>query len=283
MEIEFDPFSLVRAGAARLVLVESARVLTFPEFDPVALSLGPLKVRWYGLMYLVGFVGGWWALRVRVRQLKLAWTDDQVSDLLFYAALGVVLGGRTGYVLFYNFGAFLADPLLLFRVWEGGMSFHGGLLGVLVAMTLYGRKERRGFFELTDLIAPVVPIGLGAGRLGNFINGELWGKATDVPWAFLVDGVPRHPTQLYELALEGVVMFTVLMWYGAKPRPAMAVSGLFAMLYAAFRILVELWRLPDAHIGYLDGHWITMGMVLSLPLFAIGFALFHLAHRKPSR
>jgi phosphatidylglycerol:prolipoprotein diacylglycerol transferase len=255
-------------------------VLTFPEFDPVALSLGPLKVRWYGLMYLIGFVGGWWALRVRVRQLNLAWTDDQVSDLLFYSALGVVLGGRTGYILFYNFNAFLADPLLLLRVWEGGMSFHGGLLGVLIAMWLYGRSAGRRFFELTDLIAPVVPIGLGAGRLGNFINGELWGKATDVPWAFLVDGVPRHPTQLYELALEGVVMFTVLMWYGSKPRPLMAVSGLFAMLYAAFRILVELWRLPDAHIGYLDGHWITMGMVLSLPLFAVGAALFHLAHRR---
>jgi phosphatidylglycerol:prolipoprotein diacylglycerol transferase len=258
-------------------------VLTFPEIDPVALSLGPLKVRWYGLMYLIGFVGGWWAMRVRVRQLALDWTDDQLSDLLFYAALGVVLGGRVGYVLFYDFGSFLADPLLLLRVWEGGMSFHGGLLGVLLAMWLYGRSSRRGFFALTDLIAPVVPIGLGAGRLGNFINGELWGKATDVPWAFVVDGVARHPTQLYELLLEGVVMFAVLMWYGRRPRPLMAISGLFAMLYAAFRSLVELWRLPDAHIGYLDGHWITMGMVLSLPLFAVGAALWHMAHRAPAK
>lgn len=258
-------------------------MLTFPEIDPVALSLGPLKVRWYGLMYLIGFVGGWWFLRVRVRQLKLDWSEDQVSDLLFYSALGVVLGGRVGYVLFYNFDTFLTDPLMLLRVWEGGMSFHGGLLGVLAAMLWYGRSAQRRFFELTDLIAPVVPIGLGAGRLGNFINGELWGKATDMPWAFMVEGIPRHPTQLYELLLEGVVMFTVLMWYGRKPRPLMAVSGLFAMMYAVFRGIVELWRLPDAHIGYLDGHWITMGMVLSLPLFAVGFALWHLAHRAPAK
>jgi phosphatidylglycerol:prolipoprotein diacylglycerol transferase len=255
-------------------------VLTFPEIDPVALSLGPLKVRWYGLMYLIGFVGGWWALRVRVRQLALAWDDEQVSDLLFHVALGVVLGGRAGYVLFYNFEAFLADPLLLFRVWEGGMSFHGGLLGVLIAMLGYGRAQRRGFFELTDFIAPVVPIGLGAGRIGNFINGELWGKASDVPWAFLVDGAPRHPTQLYEFLLEGVVMFAVLMWYGRRPRPVMAISGLFAMLYGAFRCLVELWRLPDAHIGYLYDGWLTMGMVLSLPLFGVGATLWTLAHRK---
>jgi phosphatidylglycerol:prolipoprotein diacylglycerol transferase len=258
-------------------------VLTFPEIDPVALSLGPLKVRWYGLMYLVGFVGGWWFALRRARSLELDWNDDQVSDLLFYTALGVVLGGRVGYVLFYNFSAFLADPLLLLRVWEGGMSFHGGLLGVLAAMLWYGRRSGRGFFELTDFIAPVVPIGLGAGRLGNFINGELWGKATDVPWAFVVEGVARHPTQLYELLLEGVVMFAVLMWYARKPRPVMAVSGLFAMMYAAFRSLVELWRLPDAHIGYLDGHWITMGMVLSLPLFAVGITLWHLAHRAPAK
>jgi len=257
-------------------------VLTFPDFDPVALSLGPLKVRWYGLMYLIGFIGGWWALRVRVRRLALDWTDDQVSDLLFHGALGVVLGGRAGYVLFYNFDAFLADPLLLVRVWEGGMSFHGGLLGVLAALWVHARNAKRSFFELVDLVAPVVPIGLGAGRLGNFINGELWGKATDVPWAFLVDGVPRHPTQLYELMLEGVVLFAVLMWYGDKRRPLMAVSGLFAMLYAAFRSLVELWRLPDAHIGYLDGHWITMGMVLSLPLFVVGAVLWWKAHQPKS-
>ena len=257
-------------------------MLTYPEFDPVALSLGPFKVRWYGVMYLIGFAGGWWAARSRVRDLALAWTDDQVSDLLFFVALGVVLGGRVGYVLFYNFGAFLDDPLMLLRVWEGGMSFHGGLLGVLAAVLWHGRSTGRGFFELTDFVAPVVPIGLGAGRLGNFINGELWGKATDVTWAFLVDGVPRHPTQLYELILEGVVMFTVLMWYGRRPRPTMAISGLFAVMYGAFRCLVELWRLPDAHIGYLDGRWVTMGMVLSLPLIAVGALLMHLAHRTPA-
>ena len=257
-------------------------MLTFPEIDPVALELGPLKVRWYGLMYLVGFVGGWWVAVRRAKQLALAWTEDQVSDLLFFVALGVVLGGRVGYVLFYSFDAFRADPLLLVRVWEGGMSFHGGLLGVLAAMLWYGRGAGRGFFELTDFIAPVVPIGLGAGRLGNFINGELWGKATDVPWAFLVEGAPRHPTQLYELLLEGVVLFAVLNWYGRTRRPTMAISGLFALLYGAFRCLVELWRLPDAHIGYLYDGWLTMGIVLSLPLVLVGAMLLHLAHR-PAR
>ena len=256
-------------------------MLTYPDFDPIALSLGPLKVRWYGLMYLVGFVGGWFVLRARARRLRLDWTEDQLSDLLFHVALGVVLGGRAGYILFYNFGAFQHDPLLLFRVWEGGMSFHGGLLGVLGAMLWHARSTGRAFFELTDLIAPAVPIGLGAGRLGNFINGELWGKASDAPWAFLVDGVPRHPTQLYELGLEGITLFTVLWFYGAKPRPTMAISGLFAILYGAFRCLVELWRLPDAHIGYLDGDWITMGMVLSWPLIAVGVVLMGLAHREP--
>ena len=255
-------------------------MLNYPGFDPVALSLGPLKIRWYGLMYLIGFVGSWWLLRRRVRVLQLAWTEDQVSDLVFYAALGVVLGGRVGYVLFYNFAAFRADPLLLLRIWEGGMSFHGGLLGVLVALAWYGRSAKRGFFELTDLIAPVVPIGLGAGRLGNFINGELWGKPTDVPWAFVVDGVARHATQLYELALEGVLLFAVLNLFAARRPPAMAVSGLFALLYGAFRCVSELWRLPDVQIGYLYGGWLTMGMLLSIPLMLLGATLLALAYRR---
>ncbi len=264
-------------------------MLTYPHFDPIAIELGTwtlpligtahLAVRWYGLMYIIGFVGGWWFTRKRARALGWGWSDEQVSDLVFWCALGVVLGGRSGYVLFYNFASFLADPLLLLRVWEGGMSFHGGLLGVIIAMLWYGRTIGRGFFELMDLIAPVVPIGLGAGRLGNFINGELWGKATDVPWGFYVDGAVRHPTQLYELMLEGVVLFSVLMWYGRKPRPTMAVSGLFALLYGAFRCLVELWRLPDAHLGYLYGDWLTMGMLLSLPLMAFGAFLLWAAHR----
>jgi phosphatidylglycerol:prolipoprotein diacylglycerol transferase len=268
-------------------------VLTYPNFDPIAIDLGVwnlpligsahLAVRWYGLMYIIGFVGGWWLLRQRARKQKLGWDDEQVSDLVFYVALGVVLGGRSGYVLFYNFGAFLADPLLLLRVWEGGMSFHGGLLGVMIAMLWYGRSTGRGFWPLMDFIAPVVPIGLGAGRVGNFINGELWGKATDLPWGFVVDGAVRHPTQIYQFLLEGVAMFAVLNWYARNPRPVMAMSGLFAMLYGAFRCLVELWRLPDAHIGYLYDGWLTMGMLLSLPLIAIGAFMFWRAHQPPAK
>ena len=268
-------------------------MLTYPHFDPIAIDLGVwnlpligsahLAVRWYGLMYIIGFVGGWWLLRQRARQQQLGWSDDQVSDLVFYTALGVVLGGRAGYVLFYNFGAFLADPLLLLRVWEGGMSFHGGLLGVMLAMLWYGRSERRAFWTLMDFIAPVVPIGLGAGRVGNFINGELWGKATDVPWGFYAEGATRHATQLYELALEGFVLFAALNWYTRKPRPVMAVSGLFALLYGAFRCLVEFWRMPDAHIGYLYGDWLTMGMLLSLPVMAIGALMLRQAHQPGAR
>jgi phosphatidylglycerol:prolipoprotein diacylglycerol transferase len=264
-------------------------VLTYPHFDPIAIDLGVwnlpligsahLAVRWYGLMYIIGFVGGWWVLKRRVQRLALDWTDEQVSDLVFWVALGVVLGGRTGYILFYNFAAFRADPLLLLRVWEGGMSFHGGLLGVVLAMLWYGREAQRRFWELMDFVAPAVPIGLGAGRLGNFINGELWGKATDLPWAFYFDGAARHPTQLYELALEGVTLFLALNWYARKPRPTMAVSGLFALLYGSFRSVVELWRMPDAHIGYLYGDWLTEGMLLSLPLMAVGAFLLWSAHR----
>jgi len=264
-------------------------VLTYPAFDPIAIELGTwtlpligtahLAVRWYGLMYIIGFVGGWWCLRQQVRRLKLDWTDEQVSDLVFWVALGVVLGGRTGYVLFYNFASFLADPLLLLRVWEGGMSFHGGMLGVVIAMLWYGRDQQRPFWSLMDFVAPVVPIGLGAGRVGNFINGELWGKATDLPWGFHVDGAVRHPTQLYELLLEGVVLFTVLTWFARKPRPVMAVSGLFGLMYGSFRCIVELWRMPDAHIGYLYGGWLTMGMLLSLPLIAFGAYLMRRAYR----
>ncbi|HWP95009.1 MAG TPA: prolipoprotein diacylglyceryl transferase [Gammaproteobacteria bacterium] len=257
-------------------------MIQFPNFDPVAVSIGPVKIHWYGIMYLVGFVGGFLLARLRIRRLGLDWTGEQLSDLLFYTALGVVLGGRLGYVLFYNLPVFLGDPLMVFRVWEGGMSFHGGLLGVLVAMWLYARHSGRGFFELTDFIAPVVPVGLGAGRLGNFINGELWGKVTDVPWAVVYDGLPRHPSQLYELLLEGVVMFVVLWFYAAKPRPRCAVSGLFALLYGVFRCAVEFVRVPDAHIGYLAFGWLTMGQLLSLPLVVLGIVLLVHAYRQPA-
>jgi phosphatidylglycerol:prolipoprotein diacylglycerol transferase len=258
-------------------------MLIYPQIDPVALELGPVRIHWYGLMYVAGFIAGWWLARRRAAAPGSTWKPVDVDDLIFFAAIGVIVGGRLGWTLVYGFGGLLDDPWSLFRVWEGGMSFHGGLAGVMIAVSVFARRRGRNIGDVFDFTVPLGPLGLFAGRIGNFINGELWGKATDVPWAFMVDGVARHPTQLYELLLEGVVMFAVLMWYARKPRPVMAVSGLFAMMYATFRSLVELWRLPDAHIGYLDGHWITMGMVLSLPLFAVGVALWHLAHRAPAK
>ena len=258
-------------------------MLSFPEIDPVVVSLGPLKVHWYGLMYLVGFVGGWWLAVVRARQPHSGWTRPQLDDLLFYMALGVVLGGRLGYILFYNLPAFVNNPTILFRVWEGGMSFHGGLLGVLLAIWLYARKTQRRYFDVVDYVATFVTIGLGAGRIGNFINGELWGKVTDVPWGMVFPGggpLPRHPSQLYEFFLEGVVLFTILWIFSSRPRPTMAVSGMFAIFYGLFRFAVEFVREPDAHLGYLAFGWVTMGQVLTLPLILVGITLLVLAYRN---
>ena len=274
-------------------------MLTYPEFNPVAIALGPLKVHWYGLMYLIGFAGGWWLGRIRARQPNSGWTPQQVDDLLFFVVLGVVLGGRLGYVLFYSFPALLENPLTLFRIWEGGMSFHGGLLGVLLAMWAYGRRRGRGFFQLTDFIAPLVTIGLGAGRIGNFINGELWGRVTDLPWGMSLscrwypqycEGLsgmgmspPVHPSQLYEALLEGLVLFLILWIYSSKPRPTMAVSGLFLICYGVFRFGIEFVRVPDAHLGYLMLGWVTMGQILTLPMIIAGAILFWLAHRSLKR
>lgn len=261
-------------------------MLVHPDFDPVAFSLGPLQVRWYGLMYLLGFISGWLLGRYRARQPSSVWSVAQVDDIVFYIALGVILGGRIGYILFYGFDAFLHNPLILFRIWEGGMSFHGGFLGVLVAMALFARKHHKPFWVTVDFIAPLIAPGILFGRIGNFINGELWGKVTDAPWGMVFrqagDGLPHHPSQLYEAALEGVALFFIVWLYSAKPRPTMAVSGVFALSYGIFRFLVELVRQPDAHLGYLAFGWLTMGQVLSLPLILVGVVLLSLAYsRKP--
>lgn len=259
-------------------------MLNYPQIDPVALSLGPIAIHWYGLMYLVGFAGGWWLGRVRAARPGSGWNPQHVDDLVFYMALGAVIGGRVGYVLFYNFAAFIQNPLVLLQVWSGGMSFHGGLLGVMLALWLFNRKHQLGYWRTADFLAPLVAIGLGAGRLGNFINGELWGKVTDVPWGMVFPHVgpeARHASMLYQFFLEGVVLFVILWWFSSKPRPLYAVSGLFGLCYGLFRFLVEFVREPDAHIGYLAFGWFTMGQALTLPMMAAGLLLLWLAYRGP--
>jgi len=265
-------------------------VLTWPNFNPIALNIGPIPIpwygpvtmhiRWYGIMYLIGIGVGWLLLRSRARKPDSGWNREQVDDLIFYGVLGIILGGRIGYVLIYAFDTFLEDPLYLIKITEGGMSFHGGLCGVLIAMFLYARRRdvRRPFFAVVDFIAPAIPPGLFTGRIGNFINGELWGKVTDVPWAFIYDGEPRHPSQLYEAALEGVALFVILWLYSSKPRPTRAVSGLFALCYGCFRFLIEFVRVPDKHPGYIAFGWLTMGQLLSAPLMIIGIVLLALAY-----
>jgi phosphatidylglycerol:prolipoprotein diacylglycerol transferase len=258
-------------------------MLHHPNIDPVAIQLGPLAVRWYGLMYLLGFAVAWWLGRYRARRPGSDWQPHEVGDLIFYGAMGAVLGGRLGYVLFYQPGYYLSHPLAIVQAWEGGMSFHGGLLGVLVACWLYGRKTRRGFFAVTDFVAPLVPTGLLAGRLGNFLNGELWGRVTDVPWAMVFAGagpLPRHPSQLYQAALEGALLFVIVWLYSARPRPVMAVSGVFLIGYGVLRFIGEFARQPDAFLGFVAFDWLTMGQLLCLPMLLAGAVLLVLAGRR---
>ncbi|MGO0308210.1 prolipoprotein diacylglyceryl transferase [Endozoicomonas acroporae] len=261
-------------------------MIAYPEIDPVAFSLGPLSVHWYGLMYLAGFALALWLGGIRARRSGGLWRPEQVSDLVFYGAVGVILGGRFGYVIFYHFDYFDRDPLWLFKVWDGGMSFHGGLLGVLVAMWLYGRSQGKRFFQVTDFIAPLVPLGLGLGRIGNFIGGELWGRASEVPWAMVFPTDPgqmaRHPSQLYQFFLEGLVLFGILWWFSAKLRPRMAISGLFLLIYGLARFAVEFVREPDAQLGFIAFDWLTMGQLLSLPMVVMGIVFMVWGYRHHS-
>ena len=257
-------------------------MLVHPNFDPVAIAIGPVKIHWYGLMYLIGFALAWWLGRIRVGDAWRGWRREDVSDVMFWMALGVVVGGRLGYMLFYDLDRLVATPLSVFMVWRGGMSFHGGLIGGLLAMWWFARSRGRGFFEVTDFIAPLVPLGIAAGRVGNFINGRLWGTPSDLPWAMVfhdprAGDVTRHPSQLYEALLEGIVLFAVLWWFTRRPRPAMAASGLFLVGYGLARSLVEFVRVPDEHLGYLAFEWVTMGHVLTLPMIAAGVVLTAMA------
>ena len=286
-------------------------MVQFPAFTLFGNDFHP-AVHWYGVMYLLGFTAAWFLGRSRVRAGRLPGVDEQAyGDLLFYSMLGVIFGARIGYILVYDLSSYIANPLQVFKLWEGGMSFHGGLLGVLAAIAWWSRRHRLHFFDTVDFIAPLVPAGLGFGRLGNYIGGELWGKPTQgtafdgwgvvfpraLPEPFasmdaatlkaqfdagLLDAFARHPSQLYQATLEGLVMFCVLVWYSRKPRARYAVSGLFALLYGAFRFLVEFVREPDAQLGYLAFGWLTMGQLLSVPLVLLGlFWLWH-SRRAPT-
>lgn len=245
--------------------------------DPIAVSLGPLQVHWYGLMYLMAFASAWWLGSLRARTEGSGWTEKQLSDLIFYCALGVILGGRMGYVLFYHFDYFLTDPLWLLAVWEGGMSFHGGLLGVTAVILWFARREHKSLLQLGDFVAPLVPLGLAAGRIGNFIGGELWGRATDQSWGVIFpragDQLARHPSQLYEALLEGIVLFALVWLYSAKPRKPGSVAGLFLVGYGVARSSVEFFREPDAHLGLIGFNILSMGQLLSLPMIIIGLIL----------
>ena len=258
-------------------------MIQYPGFDPIAIAIGPVKVHWYGIMYLVGFAAAWWLGRRRAERPESTWKAIDVDDVIFFGMLGVILGGRIGYVLFYGLEYWAADPLYPIKIWDGGMSFHGGLIGVLVAVAIFALRRGRRIADVFDFIAPIPGIGIFAVRIANFINSELWGKPTDVPWGFRVDGEVRHATQLYEATLEGLLMFAVMWWFTSRPRPRLAPSGLFLTIYGAARILVEFWRVPDAHIGYLAGGWLTLGMVLTSPMLFGGLAMLAIAYRRNER
>jgi phosphatidylglycerol---prolipoprotein diacylglyceryl transferase len=277
----------------------------FHDINPIAVSLGPIAIHWYGLMYLIGIASAWYLGERRRKAGRLPVSKEQFSDLIFYGSMGVILGGRIGYVLFYGFSDLVHDPLMLFRIWDGGMSFHGGLLGVVCACWIWSRANKIHLFDTLDFVSPLVPLGLGPGRLGNFIGGELWGRHTDLPWGVIfpraLDGLQktqeqlremylagqlnveaRHPSQLYEFFLEGVVLFCVLWWLSSKPRPRYLISGTFALLYGLFRFSIEFVREPDVQLGFLAFDWLTMGQLLSLPLIGAGIFWLILSRRAPT-
>jgi phosphatidylglycerol:prolipoprotein diacylglycerol transferase len=255
-------------------------MLTYPHINPVLISIGPLAVRWYGLMFVAAFAGAWGLARRRALQPNSTWSLKDVDDLVFFGAVGAIVGGRLGWVLFYGLEYELVDPLRALRVWEGGMSFHGGLTGAILALALFARRRGRRIADVFDFAAPLPAIGLFTVRVANFINGELWGKPTNVPWAFIVNGVPRHASQLYEAVLEGIVLGTILWVFTTRPRPRLAPSGLFLVGYGLIRFAIEFVRLPDDNRGYLLLGWVTEGQLLSAPMVVAGCILLVIAYRR---
>ena len=261
-------------------------MLQFPNISPVAFSIAGFEVYWYGLMYVIAFLSFWALGQWRAVHCSPRMNPEWVGDLLFYGAIGVILGGRIGYILFYQWNAFLIDWTLLFRIWQGGMSFHGGLIGVVCVLWLFSKQKKYNFLSLADFVAPLIPPGLLAGRIGNFINGELWGRPSDLPWAMIfpqVDKLPRHPSQLYEAVLEGVMLFAILWVYATKPRATGRVAALFMIAYAVMRFLVEFVRAPDAHIQFVAWGWLTAGQLLSVPLLLLGIFLWYLSSTFPKQ
>ncbi len=262
-------------------------MIPYPNIDPVALSLGPFVLRWYGLMFVIGFAVAWWLGRQRASKPDSGWNARDVDNLIVYCIVGLVVGGRVGYAIFYNFSYFLENPFNIFMIWHGGMSFHGGLLGVTAALWLFARSTGKRFFSVTDFLVPLAPLGLLVGRVGCFINGNLWGRPTTAPWGMVfpdpaAGGIPRHPSQLYEAFLEGLVLFLILWFYSAKARPRMAVSGLFLLGYGTFRFAVEFVRQPDVQLGFIALDWVTMGQILSLPMILAGAYLLARAYSGAS-
>lgn len=257
-------------------------MFAYPEIDPIAIALGPLKIHWYGLTYLAGLSFAWWLASRRSQALGSPLQRQQVDDLIFYCALGVVFGGRIGYVIFYGGERLAQDPAWLLRVWEGGMSFHGGMLGVIVATFWFARRQTIPFGKLLDFVAPLAPLGLALGRLGNFIGQELWGRATEAPWGMVFPRDPlqlvRHPSQLYQFALEGILLLAVLLWFSRVPRPTWAVSGAFALGYGVLRFAAEFFREPDAHLGLQAFGWMTRGQILCVPMIMLGLYLLWYAY-----
>lgn len=261
-------------------------MLQYPKIDPIALQIGPVAIHWYGLMYLIGFALVWFLGRWRINRGETDLTLRNLEDIIFYSVLGVIAGGRLGYVLFYKPAEYLAHPLEVFYLWQGGMSFHGGLIGVIVALLIFARKHKKTLLVIGDFVAPLIPLGLAAGRLGNFINGELWGRPTTLPWGMVFpqtgDGIARHPSQLYEMGLEGFVLFALVWLFARKPRPTGQISAVFLMGYGAFRFLVEFTREPDNYLGLLAGG-LSMGQLLSIPMVLAGAIIFVWSAKRSNR